>query len=894
MKKLILLLFCVIAFEVSASHIVGGEFEIRYIPGSNFRYDVRLILYFDGLFGEPNAMDQIINARIFRKHDNQLMENVQLHLYDTVNVEYFQKDCSNGSVVTLKLIYTLPLSGGVPSSKVMSSATYNHPEGYYIVWERCCRNYQITNIYSQQPEDGSDKDPEAAGQSFYLEFPPVVKDGKPFINSSPRLFPPLSDYGCPNQYYYIDFAGKDDDGDSLAYSIVTPMNTHQTVAFPQSGPAPFDSVRWKPGFSRTNVMMGNPDLRITQDGLLTVTPTRSGLFVFGVRCVEYRDGVKIGEVRRDFQMFVLDGLECPTPKPPVIEAKPKDAPDNAFVANNIQVNYAHDVSDENRCIQVRVSDADSQNPNDNKEENISIRVIPIGFKDPAVKEVLPIDTTAVLKDGSTAIFEICFPECPYLGGPFKLGIIAQDNACPLPRLDTIFVDVDINIPNNNPAIFQNDQVTATYLEGQATPTWLVKATDANLDSIRLRTPATDPYDIFDYGFTFEQTKDQLGLVEGLLRWDTRCDVVDFSDRTNFDFYFLANDNDFCDYTPADTMKFDLAIDLYDFHSPTISTEISPDSIINAKLFETIDFDVIGKDQDNDKVKLIARGLDFDFATSGISFTERSALGNVVSPAVWMLNCDNIPLDDQQEFRMQFIVVDEENRCHYYLADSINVKVKVSKPSNKNPELVVTGNKDAYTLGETISFELVGSDVDVSPTDKLKIELANADGTTPPQGYTLEADAPFGPNAKFSWTPGCEIFANDVYTNDYTFTFRVLDDRCYNEKDTALDVTFSIKDVERETVSFLPPNVISPNNDGKNDFFAMARRDDSGNLISILPNDNCTGTFVKFIIYNRWGTKVFETNDRDFKWSPEDDHGGVYFYTLKYSTFDYKGTIVLTF
>ena len=154
------------------------------------------------------------------------------------------------------------------------------------------------------------------------------------------------------------------------------------------------------------------------------------------------------------------------------------------------------------------------------------------------------------------------------------------------------------------------------------------------------------------------------------------------------------------------------------------------------------------------------------------------------------------------------------------------------------------------------------------------------------------DTPFGPTARFSWTPGCEIFANDVYTNDYHFVFRVLDDRCHNEKDTTLEVVFKVKDVDRNADNFLPPNVITPNNDGLNDFFAMVRRDENGELVSVLPNDNCTGRFVKFVVYNRWGLKVFETKDRDFRWTPDDEASGIYFYTLKYSTFDYKGSIRL--
>ncbi len=115
---------------------------------------------------------------------------------------------------------------------ILSDSRFNDPQGYYIVWERCCRNYAITNIYSENPDVSS----RAAGQTFYLEFPPVVKNGQPFYNSSPRLFPPLNDYACPRKPYYVDFAGIDDDGDSLVYSLVTPLTTHSILALPPLQP----------------------------------------------------------------------------------------------------------------------------------------------------------------------------------------------------------------------------------------------------------------------------------------------------------------------------------------------------------------------------------------------------------------------------------------------------------------------------------------------------------------------------------------------------------------------------------------------------------------------------------------------------------------------------------
>ncbi|HZB14395.1 MAG TPA: gliding motility-associated C-terminal domain-containing protein, partial [Chryseolinea sp.] len=182
MKRGILVILCVLALPVMASHIVGGEFEIVHISGNSYR--INLILYFDVLNGSPGARDNNIVAAIYRKRDNQLMQTVSFSSPSETNVSYTQPECSRGEIVTSRLVYSTQV--------VLADSRYNDPQGYYIIWERCCRNYSITNIYSENPEISG----RAAGQTFYLEFPPVVKDGQPFYNSSPRLFPPLNDYAC--------------------------------------------------------------------------------------------------------------------------------------------------------------------------------------------------------------------------------------------------------------------------------------------------------------------------------------------------------------------------------------------------------------------------------------------------------------------------------------------------------------------------------------------------------------------------------------------------------------------------------------------------------------------------------------------------------------------------
>jgi gliding motility-associated-like protein len=67
-----------------------------------------------------------------------------------------------------------------------------------------------------------------------------------------------------------------------------------------------------------------------------------------------------------------------------------------------------------------------------------------------------------------------------------------------------------------------------------------------------------------------------------------------------------------------------------------------------------------------------------------------------------------------------------------------------------------------------------------------------------------------------------------------------------------------------------PNVITPNGDGYNDKFVI---DNIDKLVS-----------SQLIIYNRWGKKVYESNNYQNDWDGDNLSDGVYYYVLKYETY----------
>lgn len=912
MKKAFLTLLLLISFPLMASHIVGGEFELIHISGNTYR--LNLIIYFDQINGDAGAKDPSATVSIFRKRDNQFMASVTLlkQALET-NVPYTQPACSNGEIITTKLLYT--------STVQLSAANFNDPLGYYVSWQRCCRNYQISNVVSRNP-NGSPSFPDAAGQTFYMEFPPVVKNGQPFINSSPRLFPPLNDFACPLRPYYVDFAGVDDDGDSLVYSLVTPLNTINSSALPPSAPGPYPEVRWQSGFSLNTIVRGSPDLRISREGLLTVTPTLQGLFVFAVKVDEFRDGEKIGESRRDFQMLVVDA--CPVAEPPQIVGKRKADTDFTF-DENMSVTFSNTTTDTDRCIQVRISDPDASKPEDNFTERVSLRAVSLNFRK-NVDEILPTVTKATLVNGSTIDFDVCFPQCPYFeGGAYQIGLIAMDDACSLPLLDTLKVVVNVQPPlNRNPyfadPVSHTGPITvnrsATISEGGFFEQDFEVRDDDNDELIV--SIVTDGFVLADAGITVDIEEPRVnGMVKGKIRWNAYCDIFDFTQRTGFKVKIIADDNDLCDFGDPVTAEFNLAVLLPGNADPVIDSDLTANPseryVLNLqrRVNESISFLVTGQDLTDNDLLALDMLQRTDFAEAGITFVPASANGTVSSRFTWDITCSNVNLKDKDTYDFQFIVLDNSNKCRFYKADTLDVRLKILPPLSTTPVLsirkdgeVITDQQVNYTLGEQIRFDLTGTDADVSPQDMLSLTLLDVTGSVPAEGYVFKpAEGQGRVETALTWSPDCSAFKNNVFENTYTFRFRLADDRCFAARADTARVEVTLKDVDGSDRLFLPPNVFTPNGDGCNDYFALEGidpcpfnpdQDFNADRQVSLPLDNCEGRFESVRIYNRWGNAVFESSDRRFRWGAPNQPAGVYYYIIQYSNKEFKGAVSVRF
>jgi len=262
---------------------------MTYVCLGNDQYEITLTVFRDCYNGEP-PFDNPAAIGIFDA-DNELLFFELIDFNPMVNDTLdpvLSDDCfvAPPNVCVHRTIYQTvinlpPIAGG-----------------YQLAYQRCCRNVTIANLI--EPLD--------VGATFGVTISETALDE---CDSSPvyNFFPPI--FICVNEPISFDQSASDLDGDSIVYSLCTPLSgvtPDNPVPQPPNAP-PYPDIPWlDPPYNVDNMLNGLPGgipLAInSQTGLLTGTPNTIGQFVVGVCAEAYRDGQVISTIRRDFQYNV--------------------------------------------------------------------------------------------------------------------------------------------------------------------------------------------------------------------------------------------------------------------------------------------------------------------------------------------------------------------------------------------------------------------------------------------------------------------------------------------------------------------------------------------------------------------------------------------------------------
>lgn len=277
-----------------ATHVVGGGITYQQLENDNYLLTVKL--YADCSPGTANIPGNV-NVTCRRGPDGT-------------------NPAPNGQFV-LPRIQRDTLSPNIPScsfdpgicvEEAIYQAIVTLPAGvggYHLYYTVCCRNSTIQNI----------QNPLNAQETFYAYVPDrfvYQNNSSPFFNNVPPV------YVCAGENLNLDFSATDFDGDSLAYSFYTPYDGQNNGGITYGAGVPpnninISTVNWAFGFGATDPLDAAPGLLpglSINNGLITGIPTAAGQYVVGVMVDEYRNGVLIGRITRDFQFNVLN---CPPP-----------------------------------------------------------------------------------------------------------------------------------------------------------------------------------------------------------------------------------------------------------------------------------------------------------------------------------------------------------------------------------------------------------------------------------------------------------------------------------------------------------------------------------------------------------------------------------------------------
>jgi gliding motility-associated-like protein len=512
---------------------------------------------------------------------------------------------------------------------------------------------------------------------------------------------------------------------------------------------------------------------------------------------------------------------------------------------------------------------------ENRYNNITLNFDKSSF-DAVASGVSPVIANATGAPNVSSVFSWT-PNCDNVRPePYELTCTIYDDACvrhERPKKIYIYVDGPINdaphFIHTPPAV---PHVLDTTIEAGKIFTYTVSAKDTNavyksvkidvvseiLSGAVLPVATTSP-------IVYEVDSNEVTLT-----WATVCDNIR---STPYQIRFYAMD-DACPQPSVDTFTVNLTVvekpnDVPEFN-PAItdvtktSFEVMPGETLSI-LLASIDLQAA----DGVVIDTVFTSIPKSFRNQPL-FQRDSSTGGANTSFDWLIDCEHI---SSTPYVIKFATYDDACR-QYRDSTTYTITVKVVPNPALNP-MFSSQIDTAYEVvaGEKFILELVSENI---VGDSILI-VSSGD----PYGFIPGQPASFTQNtvgtvstASFVWETSCE----QINTVPYKVQFRTYNPVCHSDTQV---VNVLMKVVPNTDVTEVIPNAFSPNGDGYNDTY----------MINKSYKVYCDPEFT-FLIFNRWGKKVFESKDPDFVWTGDGLPSGTYFYTLSSRARKETGTINL--
>ncbi len=291
MSKLLLVgLFICMIMPCKAAHIVGGEMIYEYLgPGSapnSGKYRITLKLFRDELTTGA-AMPTSVFIGIFNNDTNTQFPatgqpyDVPKSDENPVIVNPFPSCITNPPTLNyhvgvFTMVIDLPANG----------------KGYTASYQTCCRVNPLQNVFNSPGVGGTG--------STYSSIIPYISDNSPKFNTS-------IDAICRNKPFNLNFGAVDADGDSLVYTFTPADNggSAQNSANINPAPPPYASVSYTNNFGFLTPL-GNLATIDSKTGIISGIAPDVGKYVVSVSVNSYKNGVLLGQHKKDFIVNVTD------------------------------------------------------------------------------------------------------------------------------------------------------------------------------------------------------------------------------------------------------------------------------------------------------------------------------------------------------------------------------------------------------------------------------------------------------------------------------------------------------------------------------------------------------------------------------------------------------------
>lgn len=269
----LILLMITIHHESKASHAAGADLTYRWLSGNT--YEVTAAFYRDcGGISQPT----------------------------TVTLEYGSANCNYSSSVNLPIINNGPVIT-YPCNSTQTTCNGGSTPGiqqwlyrgnitlpfactdWILSYNVVARNCAINTIVQPNPCNSS-----TSYEPIYVEA--LLNNVDAPGNSSPTFSNVPISFICLGQDFNYNHGVIDIDADSLAYSVITPLTSTNTT------------ITYLPGFSAASPVSSSPAFSINPvTGDLFMHSTALQVSVVAVKVREFRNGILIGSVIRDMQIY---------------------------------------------------------------------------------------------------------------------------------------------------------------------------------------------------------------------------------------------------------------------------------------------------------------------------------------------------------------------------------------------------------------------------------------------------------------------------------------------------------------------------------------------------------------------------------------------------------------